>query len=129
MSASKDQCIGAAAMLLNAGLLKDNKAETFAKVQKLLYDFLNPDYIPKNLMYCGGKADMTNVRVAPAGMRCPRQTGDDFPQSGPIYCGDPAAVIADSVEKPGAFYVLCKRHWKHVGLPYPGETNAEKEKA
>jgi len=122
LGASKEQCLGAAALLFNQGLLKDNKAETLARVNKLLYDFLHGDYIPKATFYCGGKEDMTNVRAAPPGMRCARQIGDDYPQSGPIYCGNPAVLIADSIERPGAYYVVCKRHSGHMPKPHPETT-------
>lgn len=122
MGASRDQCTGAAAMLFNAGLLKDKRAETFSTVNKLLYEFLHGDYIPKTTFRCGSVKDMVNIRLAGPGIRCPRQTGDDYPQSGPIYCGDPAFVVADSAEHSGGCYIMCKRHWKQHGLPDPTST-------
>lgn len=122
MGATKEQCLAAAAMLLDAGLLKDNKAETLARTNKILHAFLHGDYIPKNVMSCGGLKDMINLRAAPPGMRCARQTGDDWPQSGPIYCGRPVVAIADSKERPGAYYAMCKRCLDAHRLKLPEQT-------
>jgi hypothetical protein len=40
--------------------------------------------------------------------QCGRQTGDDYPQSGPIYCGDVADFIA--ISPSGSVMAVCKRH-------------------
>lgn len=114
MSCSKEQIDAAVEFLQAEGLIAPMCVE---KARTMLSSMLLADYIPRNpLGGCpGGKVDAEDIRKAPPGMRCGRPTSDD-PQSGPIYCGDPAAVIADSKKCPGAIYVLCRRHMHHVGV-------------
>lgn len=63
------------------------------------------DYVPT-----GGPANnLSNLREPEAFeyYRCGAQTGDDI-QSGPIYCGDRASLIANSSQ--GGIAAACERH-------------------
>jgi hypothetical protein len=81
-------------------------------------EFIKPDYIPNGLRHRSGisKDDLANIQQARSGMRCGAVVGDDYPQSGPIYCGDPAAVFWWSKERPGCYCALCERHARRHGI-------------
>ncbi len=115
--ATPEQVDAAVALLRLEGVLV---AGTEELARKLLNNLLGPDYIPRNpLGDCGGAKDMTNIRLALPGTRCARAVGNDI-QSGPIYCGRPAVVFADSIKWSGAVYVLCRRcATQHVGIKIP----------
>ncbi len=104
----------AAELLLARGLLT---AAALNEAKKLLYAFLHGDYIPKKPVGCRGVRDMVNLRPAPLGCgdRCANVVGDDL-QSGPIYCGEPATVIADSKANDGAYYAMCPSHAPHLSV-------------
>jgi hypothetical protein len=74
-----------------------------------LIEFLDPDHIPPDAKPSPGEDDIINIRKAPVGMRCSTTIGDDI-QSGPIYCGKVANVIADSKKYPEMIYAMCKDH-------------------
>ncbi len=99
------------------GVLAIVTTESKDNLEQALYDFLKDDYVPKNYVGCTlyDKVNATNIRQAPEGLRCVQIIGDDL-QSGPLYCGETADYIADSIKYPGAFLVLCKKHTKLHGL-------------
>ncbi len=67
------------------------------------------DFVPR------GKSANQARNVRPVGglkLRCCYPTGDDI-QSGPIYCGDRATLVADC-EHPGQLLAVCARHEEAV---------------
>jgi hypothetical protein len=59
--------------------------------------------------------DVTDVRPAEPGMRCHAVIGDD-PQSGPLYCGDPAYLFCFHKSKNDTYYIMCKMHARRTGV-------------
>jgi hypothetical protein len=111
-------------VLLARGLLP---LEAFEQAKALVVACVNGDYVPRNpTHFCPadesgeGVKDYVNPRRLPFGSedRCGRPRSYD-PQSGPIYCGQPADVMAESASCDGAVYVLCAKCWGHTGLPLP----------
>lgn len=69
---------------------------------------LESDYIPKG----GPVTKIANLRPANHFAQCGAVIGDD-PQSGPLYCGDRATLLADSIDENGrvdGLIAVCKRH-------------------
>lgn len=70
---------------------------------------LNHDFIP-------GKEwvdDPVDLRPPDGFYRCCVQTSNDI-QSGPIYCGDRATLVADQRDRPGLTTAVCKRHERRL---------------
>lgn len=79
--------------------------KTIERMLDDLFGFMSEDFIPNGSI--AGK--ISNARPVPEGCfgRCCRQVGDDI-QSGPLYCGDRAVVMADAGE--GKIVYACKQH-------------------
>lgn len=121
MPETVEQAAGVLGLLELEDVLAPISDDRKQRLQRALEDYLERDYIPENAIDGGrcpmreDRNDLINVRKAIPGMRCANQTADDS-QSGPIYCGQPASIMADSLKYPGMFYAMCRRHQRQHGI-------------
>lgn len=86
----------------------DKNGYSESEKEKVLKEFLKPDFIPKNSKGCKLNSDKPiNITRALPGMRCVQQISYD-PQSGPIYCGDPAYLYGEGEKNKDLFFIFCK---------------------
>ncbi len=71
---------------------------------------LETDFIPDG----GPIKSISNIRETSLFYRCCLVIGNDI-QSGPLYCGDRATIIADT-DNPGFLIAACKRHEEYLQL-------------
>ena len=94
-----DQATNIVNTLVKHGIVIDREA-----AQAIVERLTNPDFIPGGMPV----RKVSNVRPNLGGYRCCFQTCEDV-QSGPIYCGEAATLVADS-ERKGYIIAACSRH-------------------
>jgi len=92
--------------LVDDGLVRPRDAD---RAIEKVHELTKGDYIPDG----GPTRKVKNKRRAPAGHRCGCVTGNDV-QSGPFYCGAPAAWMADDAEREGFILFVCAGHEKRL---------------
>jgi hypothetical protein len=102
------------------GIMKGSASD--AEAARRIAEFTERGYNPKDgdgefsRIGKDDMADLTDVRPAMPGMRCCAVIGDDYPQSGPLFCGKPAYVFCSHKRKKDAYYIMCEIHARRIGI-------------